>query len=164
MHVHYGLLPVIINTLYNIKQSRVFIYSITVILQIKGFGRESDDMASFPKSCCWVLYIDLSLSYLDIFCPIYAVVAVFVTRGQFWPSGIVIGCICGSVCQCVFVCVCQSQACPHDNSSLIQAKITRDAKHLGLGPYCFGGWSTLTFKVKFNLKVKVYLILSFSAP
>ena len=25
------------------------------------------------------------------------------TRGQFWPSGIVIGCVCGSVCQCVCV-------------------------------------------------------------
>ena len=27
----------------------------------------------------------------------------FITRGQFWPSGIVIGCVCGSVCQCVCV-------------------------------------------------------------
>ena len=25
------------------------------------------------------------------------------TRGQFWPSGIVIGCVCGSVCPCVCV-------------------------------------------------------------
>ena len=27
------------------------------------------------------------------------------TRGQFWPSGIVIACVCGSVCPCVCVCV-----------------------------------------------------------
>ena len=25
------------------------------------------------------------------------------TRGQFWPSGIVIACVCGSVCPCVCV-------------------------------------------------------------
>ena len=45
------------------------------------------------------------------------------TPGQFWPSGIVIGCVCGSVCSCV--CVFQSRACPHDNSSLIQARIIK---------------------------------------
>ena len=47
----------------------------------------------------------------------------FFTRGQFWPSGIVIACVCGSVCPCV--CVYQSRACPHDNSSPIQARITK---------------------------------------
>ena len=41
------------------------------------------------------------------------------TRGQFWPSGIVIACVCGSVC------VYQSRACPHDNSSPIQTRITK---------------------------------------
>ena len=45
-------------------------------------------------------------------------VAIF-TRGQFWPSGIVIACVCGSVC------VYQSRACPHENSSPIQARITK---------------------------------------
>ena len=25
----------------------------------------------------------------------------FITRGQFWPSGIVIACVCGSVCVCI---------------------------------------------------------------
>ena len=49
----------------------------------------------------------------------------FFTLGQFWPSGIVIACVCGSVCLCVCVCVCQSRACLHDNSSLIQARITK---------------------------------------
>ena len=44
------------------------------------------------------------------------------TRGQFWPSGIVIACVC--VCPCVRVCVYQSLACPHDNSA-VQAKITK---------------------------------------
>ena len=41
------------------------------------------------------------------------------TRGQFWPPGIVVA--------CVFVCVCvyQSLACPHDNSSPVQVRITK---------------------------------------
>ena len=47
----------------------------------------------------------------------------FITRGQFWPSVIVIACVCGSVCPCV--CVYQSRACPHDNSSPIQARNTK---------------------------------------
>ena len=39
------------------------------------------------------------------------------TRGQFWPPGIVVACVC--------VCVYQSLACPHDNSSPVQARITK---------------------------------------
>ena len=37
--------------------------------------------------------------------PQYFYLAMYIvfTRGQFWPSGIVIGCVCGSVCQCVCV-------------------------------------------------------------
>ena len=31
---------------------------------------------------------------------------------------------------------------------------TKDSKHLGQGPYCFGEQSTLISKVKFNLKAK----------
>ena len=41
------------------------------------------------------------------------------TRDQFWPTGIVIACVCGSVC------VYQSRACPLDNSSPSQARITK---------------------------------------
>ena len=41
------------------------------------------------------------------------------TRGQFWPSGIVVACVC------VCVCVRQSWACPSDNSSTVQARITK---------------------------------------
>ena len=50
------------------------------------------------------------------------------------------------------------RACPHHKSSPIQARIAKfgpevqSAKYLGLDPYCFMGWMTLTFKVKFNLK------------
>ena len=46
----------------------------------------------------------------------YKLLSVF-TRGQLWPSGIVVACVC--LCVCVYVCVCvrQSWVCPRDNSS-----------------------------------------------
>ena len=47
------------------------------------------------------------------------------TRGQFWPSGIVVACVCVCVCVCVCLCVRQSWACPSDNSSTVQARITK---------------------------------------
>ena len=47
----------------------------------------------------------------------------FFTRSQFWPSGIVIACVCVSVR--VSVCVYQSLACPLDNLSAVQARITK---------------------------------------
>ena len=43
------------------------------------------------------------------------------TRCHFWPSGIVIACVCVSV----HVCVYQSLACLNDNSSAVQARITK---------------------------------------
>ena len=47
------------------------------------------------------------------------------TRGQLWPSGIVVACVC--LCVCVYVCVCvrQSSVCPDDNLSPAQATITK---------------------------------------
>ena len=35
----------------------------------------------------------------------YKIPQLIITRGQFWPSGIVITCVCGSVCVCVCVCI-----------------------------------------------------------
>ena len=43
------------------------------------------------------------------------------TQGQFWHSGIVVAC----VCVCVCLSVCQSLACPRDNSGPVQARITK---------------------------------------
>ena len=43
------------------------------------------------------------------------------TRGQIWPSGIVVACVCLSVCPSV----CQSRVCPRDNSSPVSARITK---------------------------------------
>ena len=49
----------------------------------------------------------------------------FFTRGQFWPSGIVIACV--YMCVRVYVCqyVCQSLACPRDNSGPFQDRIAK---------------------------------------
>ena len=46
-----------------------------------------------------------------------------ITRGQFWPSGIVIACMCLFVH--VSVCAYQSLACPRYNLRLVQARITK---------------------------------------
>ena len=45
------------------------------------------------------------------------------TRGQFWPSGIVVACVC--VCVSVCLSVCQSLAFPRDNSGPVQARIAK---------------------------------------
>ena len=47
------------------------------------------------------------------------------TRGQFWPSGIVVACVCLSVCVSVCVCVRQPRACPRHKSPRVQATTTK---------------------------------------
>ena len=83
---------------------------------------------------------------------------------QFWPSGIVVACVCVCVCVCVClsVClsVCQSLACPGDNSGPVQARIAKFGpkmqKTLVKVPIVFGGnwpWpsrSNLTSKSEFT--------------
>ena len=80
---------------------------------------------------------------------------VIFTRGQFWPLGIVVACVC--VCA-----VCQSLLCPGDNSVPVQARLTQFApkvlKTLVDTPIGFWWWLTLTFKSKFNFKIKIYPI------
>ena len=75
----------------------------------------------------------------------YKAIQIVFTRGQFWPSGIVVACMCP--------CVRQSWACLRDNSSLVRAWITKlglkNEKYFAQGPYCFGDWLGLTFQVKF---------------
>ena len=64
---------------------------------------------------------------------------------------------------CVYLCV-STFACPSDNSTHIPARVTRfrrkDAKHFAQGPYCFWGWLSLTFHVKFNFISKFCLFAS----
>ena len=77
----------------------------------------------------------------------------------FWPTGIVIAC----VCVCVYLCL-SIFACPSDNSLRVPARITWfgqiDAKHFDQGPYCFWGWLSLTFQVKLNFISKFCLFAS----
>ena len=73
-------------------------------------------------------YSDLTLGWIYLvarrfLCEVWLMVLkcdeVF-TRGQFWPSGIVI-----ALSVYLSVCVYQSLACPHDNLSAVQARITK---------------------------------------
>ena len=66
------------------------------------------------NKCCVIK--DIFISRKKIFMDIW-----FFTRGQFWPSGIVVASVCLSVCLCVR----QSLACPRDNLSPVQARITK---------------------------------------
>ena len=83
----------------------------------------------------------------------------------FWPTGIVIACVC--VCVCVSVCL-STFACPSDNSSHVPPTITwfgqKDAKHFAYGAYCFGGWLNINFQVKFNFISKSCLFASLLRP
>ena len=56
---------------------------------------------------------------------IFGIHRVIFTRGQFWPSGIVVACVCVCVCVCVCPYVCQSLACPRDNSGPVQTRIAK---------------------------------------
>ena len=47
------------------------------------------------------------------------------TRGQFWPFGIVVACVCVSVYVSVCLSVCQARACLRDNSSPFQDRIAK---------------------------------------
>ena len=59
-------------------------------------------------------------------CFLVSLVSVF-TQGQFWPSGIVVACVClSNVCPSVY----QSQSCPRKNSILVQSKITKLRAHV----------------------------------
>ena len=95
-----------------------------------------------------------------------AVLTPFFTRGQFWPSGIVITCVCGSVCVCVCVCINHElvRSITHHPVKLGSPNLDQRCKTPWFGSLLFWGWSTLIFKVKFNLKVKFYLILSLFTP
>ena len=117
----------------------------------------------------WIKYSHLSVNYLpaDVLCNLY--IWVVFTWGQFWPSGIVVGCVCVCVCACVRLSI-----LPCVNHELVHA-ITHHLHKLGspnldhrckrpcLRSLLFLGWLTLTFKVKFNFKVKIYSMLSLSA-
>ena len=63
-------------------------------------------------------------AYYQIHCGADVTESIF-TRGQFWPSGIVIACVCVCVRVCVCHSVCQSLACPRDNLGPVQARIAK---------------------------------------
>ena len=90
--------------------------------------------------------------------PLFSII--LFTRGQFWPSGIVVACVCLSVCVSVCVCVRQPRACPRHKSRRVQARTTKFGQkvqnNLVKVPIVLGGdwpWpsrSNLTWKAKFT--------------
>ena len=96
---------------------------------------------------------------LCIYIYIYMGYTIF-TQGQFWPSGIVVACVCLSVCVSVCVCVRQPRACPRHKSRRVQARTTKFGQkvqnNLVKVPIVLGGdwpWpsrSNLTWKAKFT--------------
>ena len=80
--------------------------------------------------------------------------------GQFWPSGIIVACICLSVC----VFMGQPWACLHNNFWPIQSRVTKcGPKHLKVNiSIVLEGRLTLTFKVNFNIKSKYFIMPSFT--
>ena len=100
-------------------------------------------------SCLWLCILRINVHASQI-----------VTRGQFWPSGIVVACVCLSVCVSVCVCVRQPRACPRHKSRRVQARTTKFGQkvqnNLVKVPIVLGGdwpWpsrSNLTWKAKFT--------------
>ena len=121
----------------------------------------SRDIFIFDQKSLWVCLhaacvalhfvedIQIRVNIVDYFLP----EASFGLRVLSLPASVCL-CVCVSVCPCMY----QSQACPHDNSPLVQARITKFGTKLQrpcLRSLLFCGWSISTFKVKFNLKVKI---------
>ena len=83
------------------------------------------------------------------------------TRDQFWPPGIVVAC----VCPCVSVYVRQSLACPCDNSSPIDARITKFGQevqnNLVVAKIVFDG-NCPDLQGQNELKIEIYPIFSYS--
>ena len=104
----------------------------------------------------YILYI---IRIMNNFAILLQTIFIF-TRGQFWPSGIVVACVCLSVCVSVCVCVRQPRACPRHKSPRVQARTTKFRQkvqnNLVKVPIVLGGdwpWpsrSNLTRKAKFT--------------
>ena len=108
----------------------------------------------------WLYICNIISHWLRPCSAIDRISALVFTRGQFWPSGIVIACVCVCVRVCVCQTVCQSLACPLDNLGPVQARIAKFGpkmqKTLVKVPIVWGGnWSwpsrsNLTSKSEFT--------------
>ena len=85
----------------------VWCYEINTIQKVWLIWLLLTALLHVPWGWIWDVRL-LVIIYINHICLIF-------TRGQFWPPGIVVA--------CVFVY--QSLACPHDNSSPVQAGITK---------------------------------------
>ena len=127
--------------------------------------------------CCLLLGIKLLLlvwgllKFCSLICPLRNFDFVKIILVSFFYPRPVLAfryCCCLRVYVCVFVCVCQSLACPHDNSWPVQARITKFGSDMWktLVKISIVLWSNRPWPSRSNLtcKVQIYPILSFSAP
>ena len=116
-----------------------------------------DNQLELDQVINWRSSDNKPLSYLKLFWFTGALHLVVFTRGHFWPSGIDFACVCPSLRQSV-----------RPSVTMFVLAITHYPFKLGspnLGHRCkspllFMGLIALTFKVKFNFKVKIYPSLS----
>ena len=86
-------------------------------------------------------------------------------RGQFWPPGIVVACVCPSVRRSVQPSVTKFVgAITRDLFKLGSPNLDQRCKRPWLRSLLYFGAIDLDHKVKFNLKVRIYAILSLSTP
>ena len=83
---------------------------------------------------------------------------------SFYPRPV----LASGYCRCLCLCVCINhllvRTLTHHLFKLGSQNLVQRSKTPWLRPYCFGGQLTLTFKVKFNFKLKIDPILSLSKP
>ena len=82
---------------------------------------------------------------------------------EFWPLGIVVDCVCLCVCPCVCVKPLLVRMVTHHLLKLGSPNLDQRCKTTWLRSLLFSwGQLTLIFKVKLNLKVKMYLIFNYA--
>ena len=119
--VHSAILMLCIITVYAIlgglpSHSKLVIISFT---SLTTWGGTWITFARYSEGGMANIQITVIVPLIDSFLHFHVASRVF-TRGQYWPSGIVVACVCPSVRQSV-----RHQVCPRDNSSPIQARITK---------------------------------------
>ena len=122
---------------------------IEILIRIQTFSFQEN---AFENGICEMASICLGLYVLS------PTMNLIFTRGQFWPSGIVVACVCLSVCPSVrlSVCVCGKHllvcTITHHPFKLGSLNLDHRCKRPWLRSLLFWGWLTLTFKVKFQLQ------------
>ena len=122
--IGFGGMPIKMECLFDLTEQRFWLYRSFYAITL-GNGA----LSSNKSVRIFQIYIETHVSSCSIYFAIIHNIRLifqsfaqwFFTRGQFWPTGIAIACVIVSA----HVCVYQSLACPHDNSSAVQDSITK---------------------------------------